>query len=334
MNTMISNIGLIVISLVLVILLGYALYYKFHKEIEAMRTKKAKELTCAKTKAKIAHRNRTDYFWKEYMTFSWITLIFVFSILFGFATRTTWGIVVSILLILLFIYFLRFAIDSYKHFEERAKKRLDEFENQIRDSIKAEISFNGDPIQSFTDEDEEFDTEVKIFEFPTKVKKIAFPPLEKDAKKHKIIDSRKLEFLVLSREYFSICQNATPFSLLEPKLDKKCMEAKGTAGECNEFYYSQMQNVQYDNENECIRIIYNKDTGHEDVTFPCKKVAPNRKPAMKALKEKLRLTERQKLHKIDEHKKYEALKAKREKRKLKENTKEQQEGEEQKDDKD
>lgn len=314
--------GLIIISLVLVALLGYALYYNLNKKIKAKNVAKSKELDCAKTNAQIAYRNHTDYFWKEHMTFSWVTLFFILSILFGFATRNIFGIIFSILLIFLFIYFLKFAISSYKTFEEKAKKRIDDFEAQIRASIDSEISFNGDNIQLFTNEDEEFDTNVKKFEFPTSVSKIPFPPLEKNAKNHKIISTRKLEFLVLSREYFSICKNTATFNLLEPKLDKKCMEAKGTAGECNEYYYSQMQNVQYDDKEECIRIIYNSDTGHEDVTFACKKAAPNRKPAMKALKEKLRLTERQKLHKIDEHKKYEELKERRKQNEVKDETEE------------
>ena len=322
MDKMISNIGLLIISLVLVALLGYALYYNLNKKIQAKRAARSKAIGCAKEKAKITHRNRTDYFWKEHMTFSWITLFFILTILFGFATRTIFGIILSIILIFLFIYFLKFAINSYKTFEEKAKKRIDDFEAQIRASINSEISFNGDNIQLFTNEDDEFDTNVKMFEFPTSVSKIAFPPLEKNAKNHKIISTRKLEFLVLSREYFSICKGTATFNLLDPKLDAKCMEAKGTGGECNEYYYSQMQNVQYDNENECIRIIYNSDTGHEDVTFACKKAAPNRKPAMKALKEKLRLTERQKLQKIDEHKKYEELKEKRKQCEVNDETKE------------
>ncbi len=68
--------------------------------------------------------------------------------------------------------------------------------------------------------------------------------------KKPVIKSRKLEFLILSREYFSICKGATSFNLLEPKrapIAKKCIILKN-AGECNEYYYSQMQNVEYDGE--------------------------------------------------------------------------------------
>jgi hypothetical protein len=90
---------------------------------------------------------------------------------------------------------------------------------------------------------------------------------------------------------------------------KQCAEISGKAGECHEHYYSQMRNVEYDNAKECIRIIYYDE--RDDVEFPCKKLAPNRKPAMKALQEKLRLTERQRLHKIDEHEKFEKIQERR-----------------------
>jgi len=180
--------------------------------------------------------------------------------------------------------------------------------------VEQEISFEGDNIQRFAANDPEFHTKPQIFTFATGVKKFKFPPLEDNPKKQPVVSQQKLEFLILSREYFSICKGATPFDLLNPKrgpVPKKCVELQ-LAGECHEYYYSQMQNVQYDGKKECIRIIYNN--GHPDVEFPCKKIAPNRKKAMKALKEKLRLTERQKLKKVEEHRHYEELKCKREKK--------------------
>ena len=173
------------------------------------------------------------------------------------------------------------------------------------------MTFEGDNIQIFSNKDNEFDTKPQIFTFPVNVTKIPFPPLETRPPKQPIVATRKLEFLVLSREYFSTCQGAGTFNLLEPKqapLAKKCAEAKGTAGECKEYYYSQMQNVEYDGKEGCIRIVYYGDI--PDATFKCKK-GPAQKDAMKALKEKLRLTERQRLHKIDEHAKYENIKNRR-----------------------
>jgi hypothetical protein len=312
MDIIISDIGLIITFSIFIAILIYILYLILNKKIKHGNTLKTTKKNCAKEKKRVAKRNKYDYFWKEYMTFSWITLLLGLSIFLGFSTKHIFGILYSVMSIFLFIYFMNFAIKNYLRFEEKAKKRIDDFEEQVRASIDSEISFNGDNIQTFTDGDDGFDTKVQKFEFPTAVTRIPFPPLEKNAKNHKIISTRRLEFLVLSREYFSICKNTSTFNLLDPKLDKKCIEAKGAAGECDEYYYSQMQNVQYDNEKECIRIIYNTNTGHKNVTFDCKKIAANRKPAMKALKEKLRLTERQKLHKINEHEKYEELKDRRE----------------------
>ena len=238
----------------------------------------------------------------------------MFLILLGMAVGGFWGILFSVFVTLCYIPFLVFARKSYLWFPKEAKKRLESFEKSITEAIKKEITFEGDKIQKFASQDEEFDSEPKIFTFPVNIKKFDYPLFENRPPKKTVISERKLEFLVLSREYFSICKGATPFNLLNPKLGpipKKCPEIRA-CGECNEYYYSQMQNVEYDGKNECIRIIYYGDI--EDVIFECKKAAPNRKPAMKALKEKLRLTERQRLRKIIEHKNYEDIKEKREKK--------------------
>jgi hypothetical protein len=285
--------------------------------------KKKTELTnqAACNKALREHRKRlwTDYFWADAKRFAWIMLFFVFFITLGLAigykTTDTLQIVSFIFSFVIFLstlYFLNFARKSYKAFPGIASAKLKAYEEQVEEAIKKEISFNGDRIQIFSDEDEEFDTTPQIFSFPVGITKVPFPPFEKNAKKQPIINTKKLEFLVLSREYFSICKNASTFNLLDPKrgpAPKKCAELPGSAGECHEHYYSQMRNVEYDAKKECIRIIYYDE--RDDVEFPCKKAAPNRKPAMKALKEKLRLTERQRLRKIDEHEKYEEIKNRR-----------------------
>jgi len=243
------------------------------------------------------------------MRFAWIMLFLIFSIAFGIALGTTITILISILFIFATVYFLYFSIQSYKAFPTKAAERLKAFEAQVEAAVQKEIYFDADNIQRFSNTDEEFDTNPEIFSFPTEVTKIPFPPLETQAAKHPIIATRKLEFLILSREYFSICKGAATFNLLDPKRagpPKKCAELPGSAGECHEYYYSQIRNAYYDDKDEAIHIVYYDDTV-EDIIFKCKKAAPNRKPAMKALKGKLRLTERQKLRKIDEHEKYENI---------------------------
>jgi uncharacterized membrane protein YciS (DUF1049 family) len=267
---------------------------------------------CKKALHQQAIRNWTDYFWSNKDRFLWISIFLLFFVLLGVSIGTYFSMLFSVSMAVISGFFLIFAYKSYKSFPEKATAKLKRFEATIDDAIKSEISFEGDNIQHFSDTDDEFDTEPQIFSFPVEVTKISYPPFETRAPKQTIIATRKLEFLVLSREYFSICKSATKFDLLNPAragAPKKCTELPGATGECHEYYYSQMRNVQYDDQNQCIRIIYRDH--EDDVSFSCKKFAPNRKPAMKALKEKLRLTERQKLRKIEEHRHYEELKSKR-----------------------
>lgn len=266
-----------------------------------------------------AHKKRlyTDYFWSNHMRFAWIMLFLLFFIAFGIALDTLITMIISLVLVIISVYFIIFSIKSYQAFPEKAAQRLKDFETQIEAAVKTEICFDADNIQRFSSTDEGFETKPEIFSFPTNISKIPFPPYESRPPKQPIIATRKLEFLILSREYFSICKNASAFDLLNPSrapLFKKCVELPGKAGECQEYYYSQIRNVFYDDKDESIHIIYDHDE-LEDIKYPCKKIAPNRQPAMKALKGKLRLTERQKLHKINEHEKYEEILHRREENK-------------------
>ena len=299
------------VAIGLIALYLYTLKAKFNKKKGELTNQSA----CKKALAEHRKRLYTDYFWSDASRFVWILFFFLFLIFLTLALAyktqglfSTINLVASLIFFIGLLFFLRFAHKSYKEFPEKAAERLKKFEEQVNAGIEKEISFEGDNIQTFSDEDEAFDTKPKVFAFPTGVTKIPFPPFEKNAKKQPIIATKKIEFLILSREYFSICKNAATFNLLNPAREgvpKKCAEKPGSSGECNEHYYSQMRNVEYDTKKECIRIIYYDE--RDDVEFPCKKAAPNRKPAMKALKEKLRLTERQRLRKIDEHEKYEEI---------------------------
>jgi len=307
----------VIILLTAVVVVGVLSIYLF--ALKAKFTKKKTELSnnsaCKKTLSNHRKRLYTDYFWSDSTRFAWILLFLIFFVLLGLALayKTTGlfsiiNLVISFIFLLVTVLFLYFSYKSYYAFPAKAAERLKAFEAQVDTAIKKEISFEGDNIQSFSDDDEAFDTAPKVFSFPTGITKIPFPPFEKNAKNQKIIATKKIEFLILSREYFSICKGAATFNLLNPAregIPKKCAEKAGSAGECNEHYYSQMRNVEYDGAKECIRIIYYDE--RDDVEFSCKKAAPNRKPAMKALKEKLRLTERQRLQKINEHEKYEEI---------------------------
>jgi uncharacterized membrane protein len=312
----IEQIVATILMIILILAFIAAFIYIGMIAVSIKYSKKKTEVTnnagCKKAMREQAIRNYTDYFWSDKERFTWISIFLIFFILLGLSIGNYFGILFSIVMAVVSAFFLIFAYRSYKAFPEKAAKKLKEFEETIRNAVEKEVSFDGDNIQHFSDEDNEFDTKPQIFSFPTNVTKISYPPFETRAPKQTIIATRKLEFLVLSREYFSICKSASEFNLLNPKragAPKKCAELPAGTGECHEYYYSQMRNVQYDDKEQCIKIIYRDH--EDDVCFPCKKADPNRKKAMKALKEKLRLTERQKLGKIAEHKHYEDLKDKR-----------------------
>ena len=290
--------------------LGIFIFMLIQMSVNKKTATMSNNAACRKVHIEKLIRNWTDFFWSDSMRFAWITLFLIAIIIYGYVIYAHFhifsGAVISVFFSILTLIFFYFAWQSYYNFEEKAKKRLTDFEDAIKAGIEKEISFEGDNIQSFSKKDNSMDTEEQKFYFPVGTKKIAYPLFQKNPKKQPIIAERKLEVLILSREYFSICQSATPFNLLNPKegpVAKKCAEVKAS-GECEEHYYSQMRNVLY--KDDAIQIIF--DNEDDNISFKCPKVAPNRKPAIKALKEKLRITERQRLSKIDEHKKFKDIK--------------------------
>ena len=301
---------LMILFLVAILIIGaYFWFLDFNGKRNKKKTVRNTQTECKKALNETKRRNFFDFFWSDSTRFYWITILLLFVIALGLAIETFITIFISVFLSILTIFFFIFAWRSYNQFDALAKARLADWESAINSAIKKEISFDGDNIQSFTADDDEFDTSPEIFTFPIpappKVLKVSFPLFGKPLT---IILERKLEFLILSREYFSICKGAAPFNLLNPAhgdIKKKCAEKPPSGGECDEYYYSQMRNVKYDAAAKGIRIIYNHD--QEDDIFLCKKDPK----VMKAIKEKLRLTERQRLLKIHEHKSYEEIKDKR-----------------------
>jgi transcription elongation factor Elf1 len=300
----------IILGLIVLFALSFFAYNALNIKFDKKKAELGNRSSCRTVYWKQKIRNWTDYFWSNSMRFAWITLILISLIAYGIAIDISWnmdqGAYLSIFFSIVTIIFFAFSYISYKNFPIKAKAALEEFENAIKNGIKKEISFEGDSIQKFTKESDTIDANEQIFDFVIGTKKIDFPPFESRAPKKPVIAERKLEFLILSKEYFSICQGATPFNLLDPaKLpDKKKCAPKKAAGPCREYYYSQMKNVSY--EGEKITIYFNN--GDEAVTYSCPKKLGKHTAVLKALKEKLRITERQRLSKIDEYKKFTDIK--------------------------
>jgi len=132
-------------------------------------------------------------------------------------------------------FFFKFAYKSFHRFE--AKASLVAFEDSLIDSLRDELDFrvyNEAEYMKY----ELYNAQPLIFSFPVEVTKVAFPPYEKNPRKQPIINSRKLEFVILAREYFAICKGSTSFNLLNPILkvvNNKCIESS-KIGECAEYY--------------------------------------------------------------------------------------------------
>ena len=302
-----------IIVFILVALIVFSLkevvwpFYQAKLAKKLLKNPKIKE--CERLESELKWRNLTVYFWTVPVRFLWITIILFFLIALSLSIDHIIAKLFGIFFAILTIIFFKWAHKSYKDYPKHAEEELKAFEKDIEEGIKKEISFEGDNIQKFSNEDEEFDTQPKIFKFPVDTVKEEYPLF---SGKKTIVHKQKLEFLILSRDYLSICKGATPFNLLDPvriKTDdvkkdpkKKCGRVK-KAGECHEYYYSLIKNVKY--EDGGIKIFFH--SGEEPVFFKCKKDPK----AIKALQEKLRLTERQRLQKIDEQYHYETIKGRR-----------------------
>ena len=267
-------------------------------------------------------RNLTDYFWSDVLRFWWGILILLSLFAFGIIMDSNWSYLLSILSFILLLGFIYFVVHSYNNFPAKAKIALEEHENVIKAGFEKESGFEGDNIQRFSHGDEKIETKSIPHYFFTDVSKVSFPPYEKRGGKQPILKTRTMECLILSREYFSICKGATPFNLFEPIRGGAQCKLVRLSGECNEYYYSQMRNVAYTN--GAIQIIFGHD--EESVNFTCKKGDAG--AVMKALKEKLRITERQRLRKIEEHERYEEILDRRERQQPTQNTDETKEDDE------
>jgi hypothetical protein len=315
-NETIWSTLLVLLSLTLVSMVLYMIYYTSKFKVNKKRTELSNKLECDRRKQEDLFRNWYDFFWSNPMRFWWILLFLSFFVLFGLSIDKTLsysglGLIFSFISVLTLAGFLVFAYKSYYWFPKKAEARLEEFEAAIVAGIRKETDSEEDKIHEFAKKDKEFDTEPIIFKFPVDIAKCDYPLFETNPKKKPIIKSRKLEFLVLSGEYFNICKSATAFNLTNPErlpLAKKCAE-KRAAGGCKEYYYSQMKNVYYDMAKEAIVIKYYNDI--DDVEFAVKKVNPDRTKAVKELRKKLRIKERQILKKIEEQNHYESIKNRR-----------------------
>ena len=201
-----------IVLLAMIVIAGVSMFIYYtggaYKKRKVAILKNRKE---QKLKRAADAEDHKDFFWRNPQTFVWKSVALLFVFLMGLAINNLFGYIVSFISFISLVWFLFESRQNYLNLPKIVKERLDNFNNEVRTAIEKQVTFEADNIQKFADKDSEFDTKPKIFEFQVETKKMNFHPLNEDPKKNSIIIEQKLEFLVLSREYFSICQKAPKF---------------------------------------------------------------------------------------------------------------------------
>ena len=315
-------------ALVLSVIGSYILLYMNKADAEYAKKKKEVEnkIKCKQVEIEYKKRLWNEYFWHKPMRFFWISGLFIIAIILAILPINLKNIYIDIVSIILaivifafYIYFLKFAYDRYINFENIAKEKLSTYEKPIKDGVIGAVSFPGDTIRKYQLEDEVMSEDLNnifIIEQPAEVEKLDFPPFA-PAPKKTIISARRLEFLVFTNEFVCSFTKASKFNLLKP--DRKpekdgCAEkTTGVLGPSSqEYFYSNISHGVI--EDNIFKIILKDNNKVELFTVRGKPPDIKKKSGdiMKALKHKLRITERQQLRKVDEYAKMEYIKKLRE----------------------
>jgi len=94
------------------------------------------------------------------------------------------------------------AKNNYSRFPKIAKERLDKFENEIRSAYKDIPKEN-------------------LFELVAEEKKFTLPHILPHLPKVTFVVERKLDFIIIFKGYFHICDKATKFDLFNHRGDAK-----------------------------------------------------------------------------------------------------------------
>jgi len=316
-------------ALVLSVIGSYILLYmnKADAEYEKKKKQVTNKIKCKQVELAYRKRLWNEYFWHKPMRFFWISGLFIIAIILAILPINLHNLYIDIVSIILaiiifvaYIFFLKFAYDRYVNFERIAKEKLDQFEAPIRKAVNDLAKYTGDTIKQYSEKDEVLEKDfnyIFFIEQPKEVTKLEFPPFAPPLKRT-IINTRKLEYLVFTNEYVCSYTNAWKFNLLKPerKPERNGCEEK-TAGvlgpSSREHFYSDIAYGKFDG--ETFKIVYKTGEEFELITV-YDRLPPDLKKKkntiMAVLKYKLRITERQKLRKVDEYAKMEYIKKLRE----------------------
>ncbi len=303
---------LFVLFIFLTIAFLYAIYIDtIKKKFTVHKTQLENKIICEKYKWKGKLNRLTNLIWlKPKMILTVVVLGFFFEV-FLIIANTIFSLILALIFFILYIYFIKFIYDKYFAFREFAKKKLQEHEEAIKDAVMKQAYATDSLIQKYRYEDEYKDVDFELFTHPKKdVKKAKFPPfIDIPDEKRDVVLERVMQFIVLGPDFLMACLNPTPFNLEKPLRDepkKKCALLR-KPGDCKEVYYSQIKTVFY--KDQYIHIVL-WDEKEEPIKIFVKK-KPDAGPLMTAIKARLRITERQRLGKIQEQLFFENLLQKR-----------------------
>jgi len=305
---LLENIMLVVFIFVLFGTFVYVATKSANKWYAISKEKWSQFDTCEKLKISDLKRNYTHYFWYNGWRFIVVSLGFFLIYMLSLFYYDESGYMWFVLIFVLYLVFVRYAIKWYIEFPQKAGDALKEHEDAIINAVCKEVAEHADMINEFlakysldiTDDYNSKEECLKnMIKHPTAVKKVNYPPFIKMADPKKpIVSERKIQFIVLERDFMLVCLGATIFNLLQPKrlIPKKMCAYDRKAGPCKDIFYSTIKHVTY--EDDGIKIFF-WDKTEEPIVMKVKK-PEDAKPDILRIRNRIRLVERQRLHKITE----------------------------------
>ncbi len=297
----------------------YIIYPPVKDKTTATTTKWKNKLECEKIKKEAVLNSWTIYLWAYPKRVIIINTAFILAFFFSVFLYAITGVWFYIIIFVFYLVALKYQYKWYKEFPVIAEEKLKEHEAAIEDALLKGIKSAGDQVEEILSQSDAIkDTPLEylaplkldVIKHPTGVSKFDFPPfVELPAPKKKVIKTRQMQYLILTRDFIYVALSPTPFDLLNPKRGdekKKCALVRAP-GPTRDYYYSMIRRVYYDKDEGGIKIVFFNEDYEKPILIKVAK-EPDAKPTIFKIKERLRLLERQRLSKVDEIYKFYAIK--------------------------
>ena len=281
----------------LYIVIGSFLYIFFKslkKWYEVYKENMEKQSACEKAKLQDLKNRWTDYFWSSPIAFININIIFIIVYELSIWLYETTDVILYILIVTLYLAFLKFSIDKFFYFPIIANKKLQEHKDAIIDSVCKDLQ------QHKNDQDITIkECKDNIIIHQTATEKFNYPPfIVLDKAKRQVVSKTIFQVIALEKEFMMICPNTTEFNLLKPvRADKvkKCVIVRGI-GDCEDIFYSDIRDIVY--EDGAIKIDFFDNRKPKIIAKVAKK--EDAKTTILKIKERRRLIESQKINRASE----------------------------------